>query len=53
MSGLAPWIARGAAMALGVALVVGVLWFASAAGIVLILVFVAVILGAGLQPIVS
>ena len=40
-------------MALGVALVLGVLWFAWAAGIVLILVFVAVILGAGLQPIVS
>jgi predicted PurR-regulated permease PerM len=53
MSGLGPWIARGAALALGVALVAGILWFAWAAGAVLVLVFVAVILGAGLQPTVS
>jgi predicted PurR-regulated permease PerM len=53
MTGLAPWVARGAALALGVALVAGILWFAWAAGVVIVLVFVAVILGAGLQPIVS
>ncbi|HEX5012791.1 MAG TPA: AI-2E family transporter [Candidatus Limnocylindrales bacterium] len=53
MSGLTPWIARGAAVALGVALVAGILWFVWAAGTVLVLVFVAVILGAGLQPLVS
>ena len=53
MTGLAPWIARGAAMALGVAIVVGVLAFAWAAGTVLVLMFVAVILGAALEPIVG
>jgi predicted PurR-regulated permease PerM len=53
MSGLGPWIARGAAVALGVALVVGVLAFAWAAGAVLVLMFVAVILAAALQPIVA
>jgi predicted PurR-regulated permease PerM len=53
MTGLTPWIARGAALALGVALVAAILWFAWAAGAVIVLVFVAIILGAGLQPIVS
>jgi predicted PurR-regulated permease PerM len=53
MTGLAPWIARGAGVTLGVALVAGVLLFAWAAGAVLVLMFVAVILGAGLQPIVA
>jgi predicted PurR-regulated permease PerM len=53
MSGLTPWIARGAGVALGVALVAGVLLFAWAAGPVLVLMFVAVILSAGLQPIVA
>jgi predicted PurR-regulated permease PerM len=53
MTGLTPWIARGAAVAIGVALVAGVLLFAWAAGAVLVLMFVAVILGAGLQPIVA
>jgi putative heme transporter len=53
MTGLAPWIARGAALALGVAIVVGVLAFAWAAGTVLVLMFVAVILGAALQPVVG
>jgi predicted PurR-regulated permease PerM len=51
--GLAAWIGRGAALAVGVALVVGVLAFAWAAGPVLVLMFVAVILAAGLQPIIS
>ena len=53
MTGLAPWIARGAALALGAALVLGVLAFAWAASTVLFLMFVAVILAAGLQPIIS
>ena len=53
MTGLAPWIVRGAGLAIGVALVVGVLGFAWAAGPVLVLMFVAVILAAGLQPIVA
>jgi len=51
--GLAAWIGRGAALAVGVALVVGVLAFAWAAGPVLVLMFVAVILASGLQPIIS
>ena len=53
MSGLAPWIACGAAMAIGVAIVIGVLAFAWAAGTVLVLMFVAVILGAALEPVVG
>jgi predicted PurR-regulated permease PerM len=53
VSGLAPWIARGAALAIGVAIVVGVLAFAFAAAAVLVLMFVAVILGAALEPIVG
>ena len=53
MSGLAPWIARGAAMAIGVAIVIGVLAFAWAAGAVLVLMFIAVILGAALEPVVG
>ena len=40
-------------MTLGAALVIGVLFFAWAAGQVLVLMFVAVILAAGLQPIIS
>ena len=53
MSGLGPWIGRGAAMAIGVAIVIGVLAFAWAAGTVLVLMFVAVILGAALEPVVG
>ena len=53
MSELRPWIARGAGLALGVALVAGLILFAWAAGPVLVLTFVAVILAAGLQPIVA
>ena len=53
MVGLAPWIARGAALTLGAALVIGVLFFAWAAGAVLVLMFVAVILASGLQPIIA
>jgi putative heme transporter len=53
VTGLAPWIARGAAVALGVAIVVGVLAFVWAAGTIVVLMFVAVILGAALQPVVG
>jgi predicted PurR-regulated permease PerM len=53
VTGLAVWIGRGAALALGVALVAGVLAFAWAAAPVLVLMFVAVILASGLQPIIS
>jgi predicted PurR-regulated permease PerM len=48
-----PWIERGAGLTLGVALVLAVIAFAWAAGAVLVLTFVAVILAAGLQPIVA
>jgi predicted PurR-regulated permease PerM len=53
MSGLRPWIERGAGFSLGVALIAGLILFAWAAGPVLVLMFVAVILAAGLQPIVA
>lgn len=53
MNGIGPWITRGAGFALGVAVVAGVLMFAWAAGTVLVLMFVAVILGAALQPVVG
>ena len=53
MTGLTPWIARGAAMAIGVAIVVGVIAFTWAAGTIVVLMFVAVILGAALQPVVD
>jgi predicted PurR-regulated permease PerM len=53
VTGLAVWIGRGAALALGVALVAGVLAFAWAAAPVLVLMFVAMILASGLQPIIS
>jgi predicted PurR-regulated permease PerM len=51
--GLAAWIGRGAALAVGVALVLGALVLAWAAGPVLVLMFVAVILASGLQPIIA
>jgi predicted PurR-regulated permease PerM len=53
MSGLAPWIARGAALAIGAALVIGALALAWAASAVLLLMIVAVILASGLQPIIA
>jgi predicted PurR-regulated permease PerM len=53
VTGIAGWIGRGAALTIGAALVIGVLLFAWAAGAVLVLMFVAVILAAGLQPIIS
>jgi predicted PurR-regulated permease PerM len=53
VSGVGPWILRGVGLALGVALVIGVLGFAIAAGPVIVLMFIAVILASGLQPIVA
>lgn len=53
MTGLGTWIARGAALAIGVLLVLAVLAFAWAAGSVVLLVFLAVILAAGLQPVIA
>jgi predicted PurR-regulated permease PerM len=46
-------VTRGAGLAIGVGLVVGLMALAIAAGHVLILVFIAVILGSGLQPFVG
>jgi predicted PurR-regulated permease PerM len=53
MVGVGPWIARGAGVAIGVALVVGVIALVFAAGKVVLLVFVAVILASGLQPVIG
>jgi predicted PurR-regulated permease PerM len=53
MSGLRPWIVRGAGLAIGVTIVVGVLALAWAASTVLLLVFIAIILASGPQPIVA
>ena len=53
MVGIGPWITRGAGVAIGVALVVGVIAMAFAASKVLLLVFVAVILASGLQPVIG
>jgi predicted PurR-regulated permease PerM len=53
MVGIGPWITRGAGAAIGVALVVGVIALAFAADKVLLLVFVAVILASGLQPVIG
>jgi predicted PurR-regulated permease PerM len=47
---LARWFIRGAGFAIGVALVVGLLVLANAAARALLLVFIAVILAAGLEP---
>lgn len=51
--GLGRSVVRGAGLALGVALVAGVLLVALAAGSVLILVLIAVILASGLQPMIA
>jgi predicted PurR-regulated permease PerM len=53
VTGLAGWISRGAALTVGAALVLGVLVLAWAVGHVLVLMFVAVILASGLQPIIA
>jgi predicted PurR-regulated permease PerM len=53
MTGITPWIARGAGLALGAGLVIGVLAVTWAASSVLFLMFVAVILASGLQPVIA
>jgi predicted PurR-regulated permease PerM len=53
MVGIGPWITRGAGVAIGVALVVGLIALVFAAGKVVLLVFVAVILASGLQPVIG
>jgi predicted PurR-regulated permease PerM len=53
MTGIRSWIARGAAATLGAALVIGLIALAFAAGKVVVLVFVAVILASGLQPVIG
>jgi predicted PurR-regulated permease PerM len=53
VTGIGSWIVRGAGVAVGAALVVGAIALAFAASKVLVLVFVAVILASGLQPVIS
>ena len=53
MTGMGQWIVRGAGMAIGVVFVVGLIALAVAASKVLLLVFIAVILASGLQPVIS
>ena len=50
---IAGWAIRGVGFAIGVAIVVGILALAAAAAHVLLLIFVAIILGAALQPFVA
>ncbi|HEU0235768.1 MAG TPA: AI-2E family transporter [Candidatus Limnocylindrales bacterium] len=50
---VAPWLVRGAGFTLGAALVVGLIALLVAAAQVLVLVFVAVLLGSGLEPIIA
>ena len=52
-SDLTPWTIRGAGIAAGIALVVGLIALAVAAGGVLILLFVAILLASALEPIVG
>ena len=53
MVGIGTWITRGAGVAIGIALVVGLIALVFAAGKVVLLVFVAVILASGLQPVIG
>ena len=52
-SDLTPWTIRGMGLALGVAIVVGLIALGIAAGSVLILLFAAILLASGLEPIVG
>ena len=52
-SELLPWTVRGMGLAIGVAIVVGLIALAGAAGGVLVLLFVAVLLASALEPIVG
>jgi predicted PurR-regulated permease PerM len=53
MVGIGQWITRGAGLAIGVAIVVGVIALSFAAGRVVVLMFIAVILASGLQPVIA
>lgn len=50
---LTPWTIRGAGLALGAAIVIGLVALASAAGAVLLLLFVAILLASALEPMVG
>jgi predicted PurR-regulated permease PerM len=50
---LTPWTVRGMGLAIGVAIVIGLIALAIAAGGVLVLVFIAVLLASALEPIVG
>jgi predicted PurR-regulated permease PerM len=50
---LTPWTIRGMGLAIGVAIVVGLIGLAIAAGGVLVLVFIAILLASALEPIVG
>jgi predicted PurR-regulated permease PerM len=52
-SDLVPWMVRGMGLAIGVAIVAGIIGLAIAAGGVLVLVFVSVLLASALEPIVG
>jgi predicted PurR-regulated permease PerM len=52
-SEIAPWMIRGLGLALGVAIVYGLIQLGLAAGNVLLLVFIAILLAAALEPIVG
>ena len=52
-SDIAPWTVRGMGLALGVLIVAGLVLLGIAAGSVLLLLFVAILLGAALEPIVG
>ena len=52
-SDLVPWIVRGMGLAIGLAIVVAIIGLAVAAGSVLVLVFVSVLLASALEPIVG
>jgi predicted PurR-regulated permease PerM len=50
---LTPWTIRGIGLAVGVAIVLALIWLAYAAGGVLVLLFVAILLASALEPIVG
>ena len=52
-SDITPWALRGMGLAIGVAIVVGLIALAVAAGGVLLLLFVAILLASALEPIVG
>ena len=52
-SDLTPWTLRGMGLALGATIVIGLIALASAAGSVLVLFFLAVLLASALEPIIQ